>query len=146
MVGSVAMLTNNALNVSVIKEITAITDNYEVITVQRDLTIFCILYCPPNANLSTLIGFLYKLLGFVSCKKCKLLIWGNINVGMIVTSVHQFQLLNVFEPNSFYNVIETSTQVTCNSPTLIDLCETLIRITFPPVWCSLIALILFRFI
>lgn len=37
--GGVAMLVNNLLNVSLISEFTSITDNYEVPTVQGDLTI-----------------------------------------------------------------------------------------------------------
>ncbi|KAH9364703.1 hypothetical protein HPB48_016618 [Haemaphysalis longicornis] len=118
--GGVLLMIENTINCSIVESRSAITCDYEILTVQYGNTVFCVLYRPPNGNHRTFMSFLDDYLGWINDCNHQLILGGDLNIDLLTIASLQTELCRCLMSNGFRNVINAATRVCGTSATLID--------------------------
>lgn len=119
--GGVAMLIKNKTACEPIEMLCKATDDFEVLSVLTENTVFSVIYRPPNTNIAAFFEFLESTLSFVTENGYKCVIGGDINIDMLKHSSCVSSLSNLMASYNHYNVIDSPTRITSSSATLLDI-------------------------
>lgn len=102
-----------------VAEYCAITADYEILSIQKDSSVFVVLYRPPSGNIPVFLKFLENVLA--NTNNYALTIGGDLNLDMLkdTSSVVDFTLL--LHCHGFQNLIVSPTRVTTSTSSLLDL-------------------------
>lgn len=107
-------------NCEVVKEFSAITDDYEVLCIKKDKALFAVVYRPPNGSLPTFLNFFDSFLSYANDLGCALTIGGDFNIDTIKDSTAATHWLSVLKCNNFWSAITSPTRVTLSTASLLD--------------------------
>lgn len=119
--GGIALLLYNSTECTLLDCYSAITPDYEVLSLCSGQTVFSVCYRPPNGDVLKFFEFYDQFLAFVT-ENGKLLITGgdfNIDMGNNSQSARDFDALIL--SNGFINVINVPTRVTADCLSVLDL-------------------------
>lgn len=119
--GGVAMYVSDALSPKLLPQFTAVTPNYEALSVLVNNTIFAVLYRPPSGDVNHFIDFVDSLLEYASYGRYRLVLGGDFNINLFSDTSMSKSLINRVTSCGFKNVINSPTRITATSSSILDI-------------------------
>lgn len=118
--GGVSILISNT-GFEIVSEYSAITDHYEVLCIRKKLEVYCVVYRPPNGNVSQFFEFLERLFSSMTEVKCNFILGGDLNIDFLDLSRNQSELSLLLSAHNLQNVISLPTRITASCSSLLDI-------------------------
>lgn len=132
--GGVSVYVKNTIHCSMIDEFSAITEDYKVWTLQHAHNVFCVVYRPPGGSMSCFLKYLDELFLFIGENNLKLVMGGDININMLLSSTQQSKFLTLYQSYGYICTICQPTRYSSANETLLDFLNKCTRGTCV-CWC-----------
>lgn len=119
--GGIAMYVKKHFKCSVITDFTIITNDYEILTLQHEKSIYSVVYRPPCGNISSFFEILEVFFRFIGENGFTLYFGGDFNIDMHGPSYHKQEMMSLYQSYGLSNVILQPTRVTPVHEALLDL-------------------------
>lgn len=118
--GGVVLLTRTNLHSELLKDFTQITADFEILTVLRGRSIFCVLYRPPGGNVVNFLKCIDNMVSWTNDNDYSLVFGGNVIINMSYDSPLRRDTLRVLESNACIITITAPTGIQGNCECLLD--------------------------
>lgn len=119
--GGVALLLDASLNGQILDHYSAVTPDYEILSLSVGKSVYSVCYRPPNGDITAFLDFYDTFLSFLAENSRSFVGTGDFNIDMSANDRFAKEFNTLLVSNGFVNLIDVPTRVTADNQSILDL-------------------------